>query len=89
MSFPQCGQYNLNFPHCGKYNVNFPLRRKNGLKYSAKLEVKQIMFHNVHSKLNVKFDIQCGKYAKKTSIMFKSYDRLGMSTMVNIFGIGK
>ena len=47
--FPQCGKYNLNFPHCGNYNVDFPLCGKNGWKFSAKLEGKYFMFHNVQS----------------------------------------
>ena len=37
--FPQCGKYNLSFPHCGNYNVDFPIYKKNGLKFSSKLEV--------------------------------------------------
>ena len=44
---PQCGKYNVNFPHCGNYNVYFPIHGKNYLKFSAKLEVKYYMFHNV------------------------------------------
>ena len=47
--FSQCGKYNLNFPHCGNYNVDFPLCGKNGWKFSAKLEEKYFMFHNVQS----------------------------------------
>ena len=42
-----CGKYNLNFPLCGNCNVDFPLCRKNGLRFSAKLEVKYFMFYNV------------------------------------------
>ena len=40
--FPQCGKYNLNFLHWGNYIVDCPLHRKNGKKWSTKLEVKNL-----------------------------------------------
>ena len=82
--FPQCGKYNLNFPHCGNYNVDFLLCGKNGFKFSAKLEVKYFMFHNVqreHKAVKALFkmvcnwilysvDLVCPKMTKSHSLPF-------------------